>query len=445
MSLFAGVGVRDVSPLTPMFLVGYPHVPRISTGVHDPLLASALCLRGEGGAVMLVGVDILFLSPATATDIRRRISHETGIAEEAVFVSCTHTHSGPVTIDYITFRDDPCVPPTDPVYVEYLAGNIVAAACDAAATPHTAEIAWTTADGRGVGGNRLSPDGVTDPEVGVLAVREQGNGRWLALDVTYGMHPTVMHEDSTLVSADFPGFTRQHLREALDPELVVVYHNAPCGNQSPRNAVKAQTFAEAERLGRMLGERILTRVQQIDGQDFTTEAKLDGVLDSITPTPRAMPAVADAKRLLQEQVATFERLQREGAGHGPVRTAECAVFGAEESLILARAQASGELSQIHKAYSKAVVQAVRIGHGVMVGLPAEIFVEYSLEIKRRADNTVFVVSLANGELGGYIVTPEAAAAGGYEAANSLFTPETGSLLVDKAVELAQKLLERETV
>ncbi|HEY3417547.1 MAG TPA: hypothetical protein VGM23_11745, partial [Armatimonadota bacterium] len=276
--------------------------------------------------------------------------------------------------------------------------------------------------------------------VGVLIVRETGSKRPIALDVTYGMHPTVLHEDSTLVSADFPAFTRLHLRERLDPELVVVYHNGPCGNQSPRNAVKAQTFAEAERLGRLLGERILTSVRQVGGEDFTRDARLGGAIGAINPIPRTMPGVPEAEHLLQERVATFERLQHAGAGHGPVRTAECAVFGAEESVTLARAQASGELAQIQASYQPAEVQAVRVGHGVLVGVPAEIFVEYSLEIKRRVDNTVFVASLVNGELGGYIVTAEAAAAGGYEAANSLFPPETGSLLAEKGIELAQKLL-----
>jgi hypothetical protein len=44
----------------------------------------------------------------------------------------------------------------------------------------------------------------------------------------------------------------------------------------------------------------------------------------------------------------------------------------------------------------------------------------------------FPVAYANGELQGYIVTPEAAAAGGYEAASRVFEPEAGALLVDAA-------------
>jgi hypothetical protein len=58
MSLRAGVAVRDISPRKPMFLVGYPHVQRISTGLHDPLLASALHLSDGATYLLLIGVDI---------------------------------------------------------------------------------------------------------------------------------------------------------------------------------------------------------------------------------------------------------------------------------------------------------------------------------------------------------------------------------------------------
>ncbi|HEY3377996.1 MAG TPA: neutral/alkaline non-lysosomal ceramidase N-terminal domain-containing protein [Armatimonadota bacterium] len=438
MSLHAGVSVREITPRTPMFLVGYPHVPRISTGVHDPLLASALCLRNDAGAVLLMAVDLLFISTATAREVRGRIAAQTGLCDAQIFISCTHTHSGPVTMDLLAWRDDPCVPPVDDAYLAWLVDALVAAAVEAAETPHDAALAWASADARGVGSNRLSPDGVTDPEAGVLAVRTRG-GAWLALASIYGMHPTVLHEDSTHISGDFPAFTRQHLREALGEHLVVLYHNAPCGNQSPRYAVTAQTFAEAERLGRLLGERILTAVRRMGADDFSRDILLAGRLGSMAPIPRAMPSVAEAESLLRERVAEFARLCADGAGHGPVRTAECAVFGAEETLVLAQAQATGELARIHEAYHQAEVQAVRIGERVLVGWPCELFTEYARALKQRASLPVHPVCLVNGELQGYIVTQEAAVAGGYEAANSLFTPETGEALVAKGVELVAAL------
>ncbi len=66
------------------------------------------------------------------------------------------------------------------------------------------------------------------------------------------MHPTVLHEDSTAITADFPGAARAFLAERF-PDLTTIYHTGPSGNQSPRYFVTGQTFAEADRLGTMLG------------------------------------------------------------------------------------------------------------------------------------------------------------------------------------------------
>ncbi len=68
--------------------------------------------------------------------------------------------------------------------------------------------------------------------------------------------------------------------------------------------------------------------------------------------------------------------------------------------------------------------------------PGEIFVEHALAVKARFDDT-FVISLANGELQGYIVTEDAAREGGYEAANSIFGPQSGKILVDATLTILQ--------
>ena len=85
------------------------------------------------------------------------------------------------------------------------------------------------------------------------------------------------------------------------------------------------------------------------------------------------------------------------------------------------------------------MQVFRVGDAYLAALPGEHFVEYGLEIKRRAPGRAFVIANANGELQGYIVTPEAAAAGGYEAAWALFRPESGARLVETAVGLMREL------
>ncbi|MFH1267239.1 MAG: hypothetical protein ABIK89_16040 [Planctomycetota bacterium] len=409
MTLRAGAAVRSINPPSGAPLFGYPHVKRFSTGVHDPLLASALYLENGSCCALLIALDLLFLDPTAARSIRRIVAAETAVPEACILISCTHTHSGPVTCRPLCWRDDPAVPEPDPAYLTLLEEQAAEAAREAARRARPAELAWTTADARGVGGNRLAPDGVTDAEVGILAVRELGSGTLLAVALIYGMHPTVLHEDSTLVSSDFPHYTRRHLEERFGEALTVVYHTAPCGDQSPRHFVAGQTFEEAERLGRKLGQAAAGALERLDDDDFTRACTLSGKLRELDLPRRALLSVQEA----EEQLA------------------ECAIFGAEAAVVLARADQRGEIEKTLSAYQPAEVQTLRIGNATLVGLPGELFAEYALDIKRRAPGKTFAVSLVGGELQGYIVTPEAAAAaGGYEAANSLFSPASGAVMVD---------------
>ena len=151
---------------------------------------------------------------------------------------------------------------------------------------------------RGVGGNRHTAEGLTDPEVGILAVRRAGGGPLLATALVYGMHPTVLHEDSALVSADFPHYARQHLRERFGEQLSVLYQMGPSGNQSPRFFVHGQTFAEAERLGRQLGQAVVASLERLAAADFDRECELRAVLRPVDLPPRALPRVADAEAIL---------------------------------------------------------------------------------------------------------------------------------------------------
>ncbi len=443
MTILAAAARREINPSGPVALYGYPHVERISQGVHDPIWASALCIKNDACTVALISLDILFLDPPTARSIRKAVAARLATDESCVFISCTHTHSGPVTALLLSCQEDETIPATDPAYLDYVKSQTVATAAEALQHAKPAEIAWTTADATGVGGNRHAADGVTDPEVGILVVREakaEANDRkkLLAAAIVYGMHPTVLHEDSPWVSSDFPHYTREYLAERFGRQLTVVYHMAPSGNQSPRYHVEGQTFDEARRLGEKLGAAVAGSIDSIDEQQYDADAQLWGRLAELQLPQRSMPSVDEAQKTLEEYLATFQRLQTEDAPRPEVRTAECAVFGAESSLTLARAEKSGQIEETLAKYRPLEVQAVGIGGATLVGLPGECFTEYALMLKSRAGKGVFAVSLVNGELQGYIVTPQAAAAGGYEATNSLFSPQSGQIMVDAALEILEQ-------
>jgi hypothetical protein len=435
-SLLAGTARRDISPRKPMFLCGYPHVDRISTGVHDPLLATALCLRRGDQSVLLVATDLLFVNPWTAREWRREASARSGVPEAGVFISCSHTHSGPNTCDVMEWGPSPVVPRLDPDYMAFLKQSLSDAAAEAAASLQPARLAWTSAAVDGVGCNRHDPEhGARDPDVSILALRHAVSGRLLALDLTYSMHPTVMHEDSKLVSSDFPGFARQRIQMLAGSDLPILYHTGPAGNQSPRYHVKGQTFGEAERLGGRLAQAVWPAVEAIPDSAFQTEPALRGLLEPVTLPLRTLPAVAEARRTLEAYRATFVKLRAAGAPHGPVRTAECDVFGAEETLFLAECQEKGVFQERMRRYDPQEVQLVQIGDAWLVGYPGELFVEFGLMTKWMAPCRVVPVSLVNGDAEGYLVTPAALREGRYETNNRAFAAEAGGLLVQTALRL----------
>lgn len=438
MTLRAGKAVLDINPLKPCQLFGYPHVKRISTGIHDPLLASALCLDNAGARILMIALDILFLDPPTARTIRRQVAAALKIPESSIFISCTHTHSGPVTTRPLSWRNDTTAPLPDPEYLKWVGDRVTQAARTAVTSTVPAELAWTSADATGVGGNRLAANGLTDPDCGILAVRDAKTKVLLSVSLIYGMHPTVMHEDSTLISSDFPHYTRQHLKEQFGDDMAVLYHTAPCGNQSPRYFVKGQTFAEAERLGRKLGSAAATSLKAIPEAAWEPSPSLGGLLKPVElPRWKLMPLDA-ARARLNDYVSTYKRLKAEGAPHPQVRTAECAIFGAEGGVALAEAEAAGDIDRVLAAYAPLEVQGLRIGDVSVVGMPGECFTDYALEIKRGAKRRTYVISMVNGELQGYIVTPETAAAGGYEASGAVFAPESGAVLVRAILSLVNQ-------
>ncbi len=437
--LQAGAATIDITPPKPMFLHGYPHVERISEGVHDPLYASALVLDNGEVQIGFCAVDVVYISKEITQKVREKVEAATGIPGQNLMISATHTHSGPVTFSDIF--DDPVVPKADPEYLAFLADKLAKVTIQAFENKREARIALTTADGTGVGGNRRSKTDATDPEVPVLVVRDAQTERLLTLATIYCMHPTVLHEDSRLYSADFPGYTRTYLRQEFGKDVILIYHTGPSGNQSPRHFIQSNTFAEAQRLGFLLGKRIAESVNRLKTDDFSDWVPLS-IRHALLMLPKkSFPSVKEAEQKLALARKKLEYLRHSGAPPSEIRTAEVDWFGAEEFLQLAQMAANGELDRVYASILPVEIDVIRIGSDFFVFLPGELFVEYSLQIKAQSPQRTFVVSLANGVLAGYLVTEEAEREGGYEASNGIFPARAGKAMVENAIAMIKKMID----
>ncbi|MEM3570272.1 MAG: hypothetical protein QXU11_01025 [Thermoproteota archaeon] len=95
----AGYAKRDVTPPLGLRLGGYVHrFSRPSQSVHDPLMVSVLHIESYGGDVLLIHCDVLGVYKSFADNIKRLIQEKVGIGSNRIFLTSTHTHSGPETI-----------------------------------------------------------------------------------------------------------------------------------------------------------------------------------------------------------------------------------------------------------------------------------------------------------------------------------------------------------
>ena len=120
MGLSAGFSRVDITPLLGIGISGY-YVPRVSSGVLDPLEANALALRLGENALVLISVDNCGLAPTAVYDrCRSRVAEAVGIPVDSVFLAATHTHTSPIWGE----GDDPAVAE----YTRWLEGRLADAA-----------------------------------------------------------------------------------------------------------------------------------------------------------------------------------------------------------------------------------------------------------------------------------------------------------------------------
>lgn len=432
----AGAAFENITPPGPQFLYGYPFVERMSTGVHDWLLSSALYLTDGREQVILISNDLIYVSKASVKRIRKAVSEKTGVPAAHILVSATHTHSGPVTADCIVSEHDCVVPKADEKSVRYIEGKIIDAAIRAVSNACQAEAGFFIADGTGVGTNRHDPAGPSDMEVPVMVFRAQESKTYIACALICNMHPTVLHEDSTLVSGDFPACAREIIqKEYLGCECPVIWFTGTAGNQSPRHVTKGNTFEEAYRLGRIIAEA--TGKGIVEGVQYLSEVPVICKHAEVHLPKRKFPPVSQAKQHRDKTLEKLNIIRQTSTNSREIRTTEVDWFGAEEFLHLCKMAESNEIEKYYQACLPAEIQIVRIGPWNFVAWPGEVFVEYSLWLKNIMKDS-FLITLANGELQGYIVTEEAQMKGFYEACNSVFDYTGGAILFEKTIQILKE-------
>lgn len=436
------VGAAAV-PITPPLgtpIPGY-FVERLVSGVKNDVFAHALVI-GSDRPLALVSLDVIAMPRHAVLAARQAAQEQLGIPGERIFIHATHTHTGgPVWEAFGTN--------TKPEYLDYLIGRTGEVLAQAQANAAPAELGFASTQVSGLAFNRrywmkdgsvrtnpgignpevVRPAGPVNEEMALLAFRRaQGP---LTLVVNFALHLDTV--GGTEVCADFPGYLKRALQQALGQDTQVLFFNGACGDINhldvmggpPPTAVAHDLFMEvareqdtAERTGRALAEAAL------------------GLLPEMQYT--ADWDVAEAHQMLtvgvrQPSPEQLERASARLATRGDAELTDAGEIYDREALALYE---SGEQEV------QMEIQALRLGSVALVGIPNEVFTEIGQEIRSRSPFTnTLIVELANG-CEGYLPTARAFAEGGYEtmlARSSKLVPEAGQQVVETAVEVLRRL------
>ncbi|MBI4025747.1 MAG: hypothetical protein HY360_12255 [Verrucomicrobia bacterium] len=439
-TLLVGAAEADFTPAPGLSLLGQMHERR-ARRTRDPLTANAVAFRQDRQTVVLVSVDICILNNSFVKAIQAKFARCTGLPGSCLLLHSTHTHVAPTVFDLLTAR-------ADPAFVRRVGAAILTAARRALAKlqeasvfsglGHTEHLGWNRramfADGSSrMYGHAQMPgfigmEGPRDPALGVLCARDH-HGAVRAVIVNFSTHPNCL-EAEWFYSADLPGETRRVLKAALGAGVVVVYLTGAAGNTAP-SLLDPHMPEQPWR-----GEAGVIR----SGQYLGGEA-----LKMIAGA--TMPMSNPKLRLAQTTLQVPLRCWPEASARifpEPLKNPDWR-SGAHEYYMQAQAEWPHRMA-VHSPWPVRL-NVLCVGDAVIATNPAELFVEYGLEMRRRSPACVTLVSELTDGYCGYVPTRRAFRRGGYEtwpAPTSQLEPKAGDQIVRATQKLLQKVFARNT-
>jgi hypothetical protein len=425
-------------------MMGYGARTGTALGTHDPLHARALHLAA-GSDLLLVECDLCLIAPAQADGLRGRLAARTGIAPERILLGCIHTHSGPDTgFGALLAGREP-----EP-FVAALFDAVVEAGAEAVAASVPARLGVGRCE-VAIGRNRRRADGPVDREVLVLRV-DRADGTPLAVAWVHGCHPTALGHDNLLYSCDWPAAANAVVAARL-PGAQPMFLLGAHADVDPRTrglldlGVAGQSagvdFATCEALGREAGEAVAACAAALATRaDAAVGAAAARVaIPTWKPDPEARRAALRALDLADERdygTAELFAMERERTAGYPLEERR-ERLGRVRRYLRDRTAARFAFSE----RPEVLVQVLRAGDALLLGLPLEPTVDVGLDWKRRAPaRHAALVGIANGWMR-YLPHPRNFAEPGahlhYEILQSTLVPEAAERLLERAEALAREL------
>lgn len=266
-----GLGKAEITPPVGSRMCGFGFRDHGSEGVHDDLEVRVFWIEDEGRAACIVTADVLGFDDAITARFRGAISERFGIKPEAIFLSASHTHSGPPTCASNFRVGGPPVESYIQMFQQITLDAVVRAR--SGLRPVALSVGRSSLTGFAI--NRRvtkngktemgpNPDGIRDDEVTALVFRDTEARIPLAVLFHYTCHPTVMADYR--FTGDYPGAARRFVDAALPGVQAGFLAGCP-GEIRPNCAVmgggsfRRGGTDDVAAYGKALGEQVLKAVE----------------------------------------------------------------------------------------------------------------------------------------------------------------------------------------
>jgi neutral ceramidase len=432
-----GASAVKITPPVGVPLAGQ-YFDRGATSIHDDLFAKALVFEKGGVKIAIVACDLVDIGTDIVPTARKMAMKATGIPEDHIMISATHSHTGPVIPSPGNINSSQgTIPEILTKYISKLPGLIsesirladdnLKPALLSCGTGHEETISFNRrffmTDGS-VGWNPgklnpmiIKPAGPIDPEVAVLYI-ETPEGKPVSTYVNFALHLDIA--GGLEISADMPYTLAKILGEVKGQDMITMFTQGCCGNINHidvKSAGEQSGFGEAERIGTVLAGEVIRTCTKLKPVNIT------GIKVKSATVPLPLAAISPDELPWARLIASK--------------------YGKPDAAPFMDMVKAFKIIEVYDRKGKPVeaeIQVMALGDScAIVALPGEIFTELGMYIKSRSPYPITIVEeLANVSVD-YIPDMKAFIEGNYEPVSSRCAPGSGELLAKKAIEMLWEL------
>ena len=397
---------------------------------------------------LIIAVDICLMAQKYYDMCKKAIEEATGICKDAIFINCSHTHTGP-----LLGKDFASDKGSSETYDEFFVTSMRDAAVYALADLKEATIETASSVAKNIsfirryrmkdGGVQTNP-GVNNPDIvrpvgdtddSVNVMRFDREGADTIVFVNFVNHPDVV--GGSKISADWPGLLRKDVEKIIDGTKCIFFNGAQGDvnhvNVHPKGGDfngmfndfdgVSRGYAHAEYIARVVTGGVLQSFDKVNYVDVDTLVSKQKIMNvpSNRPDPKDMPEAHRINDL-----------------HNAGKDNEIPFEGMMLKTVVAEAARMVRLENGPDAFDM-TLSAIVIGPVAIIGIPGEPFNGVGKGLKQTEGFDMIVPCCLTNGSEGYFPMQDSYDEGGYEARSSKFKAGVAEFIIEEGQKLLSSI------